>query len=85
MGVVHRYHTVYIYPLESLGVRKVINTEPEKIGVIEWLPVRRHSRVLYVPLRAEDVQNYDIRVGDQLKVELQAIKKGIREEMRARD
>jgi hypothetical protein len=79
MGVVHLHHAVYKLWAPWCGVSKVINTEPEKIGVVEWLTVRRHSRILYVPLRPEDVQLYDIRLGDQLKVEIHAIKKGLRD------
>lgn len=52
----------------------------EKIGVIEWLPVVRRSRVLYLKLRYEDARQYDIQPGDVLKVEIQAIKKGPRDQ-----
>lgn len=53
--------------------------EIEKIGLVEWLPVHKHSRVLYLKLRYEDVQMYDLQPGDKLKVKIELLKKGPRE------
>lgn len=53
--------------------------EPELIGVVGWVEVKRHSRILYVRLNELDVHLYDIRPGDKLKVEIHAIVKGGRE------
>lgn len=47
----------------------------EKIGVTEWLEVKKHSRVIYLKIRPEDVNIYDIRMGDNILVELKAIKR----------
>jgi hypothetical protein len=54
--------------------------EVEKIGLVMWLEVHKHSRVTYLKLRAEDVHMYDIRPGDVMKVEIQAIRKGPRDQ-----
>lgn len=53
--------------------------EPEIIGVVGWVEVKKHSRILYIRLSDLDVHLYDIRPGDKIKVELHAIVKGVRE------
>ena len=53
--------------------------EPELIGVVGWVEVKRHSRILYVRLNELDVRLYDIRPGDKLKVEIHSIMKGPRD------
>lgn len=53
--------------------------ESEPVGVVDWVEVKRHSRILYVRLNDLDVRLYDIRAGDKLKVELHAVVKGPRE------
>ena len=53
--------------------------EPEQIGIVGWVEVKRHSRILYVRLNDLDVRLYDIRPGDKLKVEIHSVVKGVRE------
>jgi len=55
--------------------------ELEKIGVVGWVEVKRHSRILYVRLSDLDVSIYYIKPGDKLKVEIQAIKRLARGEV----
>ena len=55
-------------------------SELEKMWLVEWLEVKKHSRILYLRLRDEDVDLYDIQSGDKIRVQLQVIKKGSREE-----
>jgi hypothetical protein len=52
----------------------------EKMYLTEWLEVRKHSRTSLLKLREEDVNLYDIRPGDQIRVQLQVIKKLPRDE-----
>jgi len=59
--------------------------EVEKIGTVAWYPVRRHSRILYIRLKDEDVGIYGFKPGDRLKVEIQAIQRGIPEEEHGRN
>jgi len=56
--------------------------EAEPIGVVGWATVKRHGRTLYVRLSELDIVVYDIRPGDELKVELHSIIKGAREQAR---
>lgn len=53
--------------------------EPEPVGVVDWVEVKRHSRILYVRLNDLDVRLYDMRPGDKLKVEIHSIIKGPRD------
>jgi len=61
---------------------KVFNGKPtkkrvrqkEKIWVIAWLPVRKHSRSLYIPLPYEVVLLYSIRKGDLVKATLHCVR-----------
>ena len=46
----------------------------EKIWVISWLPVRRHSRSLYVPIPYEIILLHGIKKGDLLKVTIHAVR-----------
>lgn len=52
----------------------------EKMWLTEWLEVSKHSRRSVLKLREEDVNLYDIRPGDKIRVQLQVIKKGPRDE-----
>jgi hypothetical protein len=51
----------------------------ERIGVKEWLPVKEHSRTVYVKLRSEDVNLYDLEQNDMLLVQLVGVKKAPRD------
>ena len=51
----------------------------EKLGLVEWLPVHKRSRTLYLKLRSEDVAMYDIRPDDLLLAHLRVVKKKPRE------
>jgi hypothetical protein len=42
----------------------------EKIWVVEYAPVRRHSRVLYLPLDPMTVRLHGLKKGDVLKYQL---------------
>jgi hypothetical protein len=53
-------------------------SKEDKIGLVEWLPVHKHSRVVYLKLRSEDATLYDIQPGDKILVELRQIKRGPR-------
>jgi hypothetical protein len=46
----------------------------EKIWIIAWLPVRKHSRSLYIPLPYEVVLLYNIRKGDLVKATLHCVR-----------
>ena len=46
----------------------VMKKRREKIWVVGYFEVRRHSRVLYIPLDRVTVGIHDIRKGDILKV-----------------
>ena len=52
----------------------------EKIWITEWFPVRRHSRVLYLPLPREISDIYGIQKGDLVKATLLRVKKAPRED-----
>ena len=52
----------------------------EKIGVTEWLPVKQHSRMVYLKLRPEDVRIYDLQQYDSILVKLIAVKKCARDD-----
>lgn len=52
----------------------------ERLGIVEWLPVHKRSRTLYLKLRSEDVAMYDIRSDDLVLVHLRVVKKTVREE-----
>jgi len=56
------------------GAKKRQVQKREKIWVIAWLPVRKHSRSLYVPLPYEVVLLYNIRKGDLVKVTLHCVR-----------
>ena len=42
----------------------------EKIGTVEFITVKKHARQLYLPLKADIVDAFDIQKGDLLKVEI---------------
>jgi hypothetical protein len=50
--------------------------QKEKIWVISWLPVRKHSRSLYVPLPYEIILLHGIRKGDLVKVTIHSVRHG---------
>jgi len=49
--------------------------EIEKIGLVEWFEVRKHSRALYVLLNPVDVRLHDIQVGDRLRMKIEWIRR----------
>lgn len=53
--------------------------QSEKIWIVDYFRVRRHSRVLYLPLDMEIAQLYDIRKGDLVKAMLVEIVKAPRD------
>jgi hypothetical protein len=48
--------------------------QKEKIWVISWLPVRRHSRSLYIPIPYEIILLYRIQKGDLVKVTFHSVR-----------
>ena len=48
----------------------------EKIGTSEWLPVRRHARVMYLPLSVNFASVFDLKIGDRVLVKFVEIKRG---------
>lgn len=52
----------------------------EKIWLVDYFQVRRHSRVLYLPLDPVIVGLHDLRKGDLLKAVLLEVIKAPREE-----
>ena len=54
--------------------------KPEKIYIVDWFPVRRHSRLLYIPLDPVVVGIHDIQKGDQIKAVLLEVIKQPRDE-----
>jgi len=45
----------------------------ERVGVVEILTVRSHANRLYLPLSRSLCRAFDIRRGDQLRVEIKEI------------
>ena len=62
---------------QTLKIENYIH--PKRIGVVEWAQVKRHGRILYIRLKDLNIQVYDIRQGDKLKVKLHSIIKESRE------
>lgn len=60
----------------------VKKTKHEKIYIVDYFPVRRHSRVLYIPLDPVVVGIYDIQKGDKIKAVLLEVIKQPRDEGR---
>lgn len=52
----------------------------EKIWVVGYHQIRRHSRVLYIPLDPTVVRLHDLRKGDVVKTVLLEVVKGPRDE-----
>jgi len=55
------------------------NAPTEKIGVKEWLHIKQHSRMIYIKLRSEDANLYDLQQNDMLLVQLIAVRKAPRD------
>lgn len=53
-----------------MEVRKI-----DKIGTVQWLEVKRHSRILYVRIPELDIRVHDIQKGDKIKVEFVEIQR----------
>ena len=51
----------------------------EKIYIVDYFQVRRHSRILYIPLDPVIVDIYDIQKGDKIKAVLLEVIKQPRE------
>lgn len=58
----------------------VPSQKKEKLGFVQYFIVRRHSRVLYLPLDATIVRLHDIQKGDIIKASLLEVRKGPRPE-----
>lgn len=52
--------------------------KPEKLGLTSYYQVRRHSRVLYLPLDPTAVKLHDIQKGDIIKAKILELRKGTR-------
>jgi hypothetical protein len=52
--------------------------KPEKLWLVSYFTVRRHSRVLYLPLDAVAVRLHDIQKGDIVKAVILELRKGPR-------
>lgn len=60
----------------------VSKPQREKIWIVDYFKVRRHSRVLYIPLDPVVVSLHDLRKGDTVKAMLLEVVKAPREEER---
>jgi hypothetical protein len=67
------------------GAKKRLVQKKEKIWVIAWLPVRKHSRSLYIPLPYEVVLLYNIHKGDLVKATLHCVRHAPSEDEPIRD
>jgi hypothetical protein len=52
--------------------------KPEKLGLVDYFMVRRHSRVLYLPLDPTAVRLHDIEKGDIIKAKILELRKAPR-------
>ena len=52
--------------------------KPEKLGLVAYFTVRRHSRVLYLPLDPTAVRLHDIEKGDIIKAKIVELRKAPR-------
>ena len=52
--------------------------KPEKLGLVAYFTVRRHSRVLYLPLDPTAVRLHDIEKGDIIKAKILELRKAPR-------
>lgn len=52
--------------------------KPEKMGLVAYFTVRRHSRVLYLPLDPMAVRLHDIEKGDIIKARIIEVRKAPR-------
>lgn len=52
--------------------------KPEKLGLVAYFTVRRHSRVLYLPLDPTAVRLHDMQKGDIVKAKIIDLRKGPR-------
>ena len=57
----------------------VMKIKPEKLYVVGYYPVRRHSRVLYIPLDSTMVKLHDVQKGDTIKAVILEVIKAPRE------
>lgn len=58
----------------------VMKKRREKIWLVDYFKVRRHSRVLYLPLDPVVVDLHDLKKGDTIKAVLLDVIKAPREE-----
>lgn len=77
-----RTTTISLYgAVWCIGVESVVKlVRTEKIGTTEWITLRRHARVLYLPLSMNLASVFDLKPGDQIKVKLVEIKRADRGE-----
>jgi len=59
--------------------------QKEKIWIVAYLPVRRHSRSLYVPLPYEVILLHNVKKGDIVKVTLHSVRHAPGEEVPLQD
>lgn len=52
----------------------------EKLWIVDWFTLRRHSRVLYLPLDQEISDLYGLKKGDKIKAVLLELIRAPREE-----
>jgi hypothetical protein len=70
---------------ESLVQTDRESQKPEKLGLVAYFTVRRHSRVLYLPLDPTAVRLHDIEKGDIIKAKILELRKDPRPDDPLRD
>lgn len=63
---------------ESVVQTDVPSQKPEKLWLVAYFTVRRHSRTLYLPLDATVVRLHDIQKGDIVKAVILELRKAPR-------
>jgi hypothetical protein len=58
---------------EGHGLGLVNVGEIEKIGLVEWFEIRKHSRMYYLPLDQKDVRMHDLQIGDKIRAKLDIV------------
>jgi len=59
--------------------------KPEKLWLVQYFPIRRHSRVLYLPLDPVTVRLHGIQKGDIIKAVILELRKAPRPDEPIRD
>jgi len=65
----------------SIGDEFMVHKQKsQKLWIVDWFTLRRHSRVLYLPLDRTIVDLYDLQKGDRIKAVLLSVLKQPRDE-----